>query len=177
MNSFGFGGSNVHVVLDDAYHYLKLRNLLGTHHTVQLPQEILGTIATRPGQLPLQDANHATTCRTSSSPKRPMPRLLVWSKSDEGGIDRLTCVYRDSLAENTQYDSDSDSIIFEDLVYTVCKKRSSLAWKTFTIADSLTDLQRRLEKGVSRPTRSREPPSLAFVFTGQGAQWHGMGSE
>ncbi|KAL9125409.1 MAG: hypothetical protein Q9217_005385 [Psora testacea] len=35
VNSFGYGGANCHVVLDDAYHYLKLRRLEGRHNTIQ----------------------------------------------------------------------------------------------------------------------------------------------
>lgn len=34
MNSFGFGGTNAHVVLDDAYHYLRGKGLAGNHCTV-----------------------------------------------------------------------------------------------------------------------------------------------
>ncbi|TGJ87999.1 hypothetical protein E0Z10_g779 [Xylaria hypoxylon] len=34
VNSFGFGGSNVHVVMDDAMNYLRSRGLMGNHCTV-----------------------------------------------------------------------------------------------------------------------------------------------
>src|SRR4051794_5170686 len=34
VNSFGFGGTNAHVVIDDAYNYLRLLGLEGKHHTV-----------------------------------------------------------------------------------------------------------------------------------------------
>src|SRR5262249_682625 len=33
VNSFGFGGANAHVILDDAYHYLTERGLVGNHNT------------------------------------------------------------------------------------------------------------------------------------------------
>ncbi|KAK7983237.1 hypothetical protein PG989_010639 [Apiospora arundinis] len=34
VNSFGYGGSNCHLVLDDAYNYLRLRGLSGRHFSV-----------------------------------------------------------------------------------------------------------------------------------------------
>ena len=37
VNSFGFGGSNAHLILDDAFNYLRIRNLDGIHCTVSRP--------------------------------------------------------------------------------------------------------------------------------------------
>src|SRR5579862_9633917 len=37
VSSFGFGGSNSHIVLDDAYNFLRMRNLHGNHNTVHEP--------------------------------------------------------------------------------------------------------------------------------------------
>lgn len=40
VNSFGFGGSNSHVVLDDAYNYLRLNGMEGKHQSVERPPRI-----------------------------------------------------------------------------------------------------------------------------------------
>jgi acyl transferase domain-containing protein len=37
VSSFGFGGSNTHIVLDDAYNFLRMRNLIGNHSTIHEP--------------------------------------------------------------------------------------------------------------------------------------------
>ncbi|TVY38228.1 Reducing polyketide synthase, partial [Lachnellula occidentalis] len=37
INSFGFGGSNSHVIIDDSYNFLKRRGLAGSHCTVKSP--------------------------------------------------------------------------------------------------------------------------------------------
>ncbi|KAJ5788188.1 hypothetical protein N7457_003178 [Penicillium paradoxum] len=47
VNSFGIGGANAHCILDDAYHYLNDRNLMGSHRTtstVPTPQKIKSRI-------------------------------------------------------------------------------------------------------------------------------------
>ena len=175
VNSFGFGGSNVHVVLDDAYHYLTLRNLNGRHHTVENPPD-LRILSLHPSNRQLiPQVNGMAASLTNSFPKKS-PMLLFWSVFDEGGIKRLTSLYREHLA-GTPKASNNDSTYFEDLVYTLWVKRSSLSWKSFAVADSTMGLQRGLENGMSRPTRSSHVPTLAFLFNGQGAQWPGMGTE
>jgi acyl transferase domain-containing protein len=37
VNSFGFGGANAHVILDDAYHYLKEHGIQAAHSTLVTP--------------------------------------------------------------------------------------------------------------------------------------------
>ncbi len=37
INSFGVGGSNAHVVMDDALHFLRAHRLIGNHRTDPLP--------------------------------------------------------------------------------------------------------------------------------------------
>ena len=177
MNSFGFGGSNVHVILDDAYHYLKSRGLIGSHHTARLPFEPEEFSTQNGDHQPYLQVNGTLAGQAKTYLSNPTLRLLVWSASDEAGIARLTRLYLAHLANKFQAISEDESIFFENLVYTVCTKRSSLTWKSFTIADSTMDLRRCLDNGLSKPTRSSKPPRLAFVFTGQGAQWCSMGKE
>jgi acyl transferase domain-containing protein len=43
INSFGFGGSNTHVILEDALHYLKGRGLQGNHCTAAIPEPMAKT--------------------------------------------------------------------------------------------------------------------------------------
>lgn len=39
VNSFGYGGANGHVILDDAYHYMRQRGISGKHSTVFVPDK------------------------------------------------------------------------------------------------------------------------------------------
>ena len=38
MNAFEYGGSNAHLIVDDALHYLKEHHLVGKHKTIEFPQ-------------------------------------------------------------------------------------------------------------------------------------------
>lgn len=64
-----------------------------------------------------------------------------------------------------------------DVAYTLAARRSKLAQRTFRIVskhDVAQGLMENVEKTFSSsPGESR----LAFVFTGQGAQWHAMGAQ
>lgn len=67
---------------------------------------------------------------------------------------------------------------FERLLYTLNNRRSLLPWKSYTLAHSLEDLLSGFQKNISQPVRSSSNEvDVMFVFTGQGAQWLGMGKD
>lgn len=161
VNSFGYGGSNAHVIVDDAHHYLLERRLVGKHATVASPPTCWPADGVDT-QAPLQDSNR--------------PQLLVWSTSDEGGLQRTAAAYGSHLG---RLQGGNDGYL-ESLAYTLARRRTHMPWKSFIIAKSVPDLQRRLADDLlSKPRRSSASlrPTLAFVFTGQGAQWHAMGRQ
>lgn len=80
INSFGFGGANAHIVLDDAYNYLLLRKLQGRHITVTNPL-----------------AAGSRDMFTNGDLHDDRAKLLVWSAADENGLDRLCSVYQQYL--------------------------------------------------------------------------------
>lgn len=164
MNSFGYGGSNAHVVLDDAYHYLESRKLPGNHCTALQPI-IPSDIAEVPSISIPVDPNHTGHEETHLI-------LLTFSAADEGGVFRLTEAYRQFLYNR---DLAVTTKFLQDLAFTLNTRRSSLPWKTFAVVhpSTLTDLK---EVAV-KPVRAAFNLRLGFVFTGQGAQWFAMGRE
>jgi acyl transferase domain-containing protein/NADPH:quinone reductase-like Zn-dependent oxidoreductase len=65
-----------------------------------------------------------------------------------------------------------------NLSYTLCQRRSHLPWRVAAVAGMCSDVASALNSHDTAPARApTEPPRVAFVYTGQGAQWHAMGRE
>ncbi|KAF9636566.1 polyketide synthase [Lasiodiplodia theobromae] len=62
----------------------------------------------------------------------------------------------------------------QDLAYTLGERRSRLRYRLAATASTADELRRALGGALCRRAPARAP-RLAFVFTGQGAQWAGMG--
>lgn len=66
--------------------------------------------------------------------------------------------------------------ILDDLSFTLCQRREHFPHRFACSASTLGELMEKLGQGT--PTaQGYRAPKIGFVFTGQGAQWHGMGKE
>lgn len=63
------------------------------------------------------------------------------------------------------------------LAYTLCQRRSFLPCKVAISATTSSELIQKLSNPEIRPVSSFDAPRIAYVFTGQGAQWYAMGRE
>jgi acyl transferase domain-containing protein len=91
INCFGFGGTNAHIILDDALHYLSERNINGYHCSTDLsaPPSPSTTDSGIAFDFPSPDLE--------SSSMVNMPQIYVLSSHEESGIDRLSAAYSQYL--------------------------------------------------------------------------------
>lgn len=133
INSFGYGGTNAHVILE------KRPRIRETSF----------------------DTGHS-----------PYSHLFVFSANNQSSLKTMLGSYASWVEQNPRTS-------LADLSHTLCRGRSALPWRFSCIADTSTSLISELQQGLhkipSKPILS--PKQVVFVFTGQGAQWAGMGRE
>ncbi|WQF90302.1 Putative Acyl transferase domain superfamily, quinone oxidoreductase/zeta-crystallin, thiolase [Colletotrichum destructivum] len=186
INSFGFGGTNAHVVLDDAKSYLDRLGLGGERGSL--------LHATKPGTgAPL--ASSPGEDKSSQQQQQQAVaghKIFFFSANDQDGISRVLASLAEHLQKKQQQQqtgengstsqTDMDDAYLSSLAMTLSERRSRLAWRLAITADSATSLVAALADpttitaGAVRPGKA-STPAAAFIFTGQGAQWFAMGRE
>ncbi|KAJ6082548.1 hypothetical protein N7499_007422 [Penicillium canescens] len=124
VNSFGIGGTNVHVIMESF--------------------------------------SSSTALPTYGSLSAAVPQLLVLSAKTKKSLQKGTENIHEYVAQHRP--------AANNLAYTLNIRREHMAHRGFAILDQ--------NGGLSDFEQSHEAPSsISFVFSGQGAQWAGMGRE
>ena len=123
VSAFGFGGTNGHVVLEEA-------------PPAEQPEALAA------------------------------PWLLPISARSPEALAALQAAYREMLSGNV----DTASVC-----YTAAARRSHLTYRLAVVGRSVQELQRALESALV-PEGAARRPMTAFVFSGQGSHWRGMGA-
>ena len=113
--------------------------------------EVADSMSYRPLRLFVLSANDEAALRNS------VKRLGIW-------IEQHAELYQTTMPRN--------------LAYTLCQRRSHLPWRVAVVAGMCGDVNTALNSHEATAGRaSTETPRVAFVYTGQGAQWYAMGRE
>jgi zearalenone synthase (highly reducing iterative type I polyketide synthase) len=173
INSFGYGGSNAHAILDDSHSYLS-----GRRH-----QDNINSVRTSELGRQTMTFPNGTSKSAGNGLRAAAYLLFAISSQDKDGIERVKqrlAAFLASKAAQLQTIQETDAYL-ADLAFTLNTRRSHLQWKTFSIAsspDELLDALTSTEPTTTpTPRMSSRKPRLGFIFTGQGAQWAGMGQE
>ncbi|KAE8267617.1 hypothetical protein A4X09_0g4729 [Tilletia walkeri] len=141
VNSFGFGGTNGHAIIDAGRPYVE-----AYRHQMSIS-------------------------RAPATPNSAQKFLFTFSAEQTFSLEETLSRYATWLRERTDLD-------ISDLAYTLSHRRSVFSKNIFITASSADELVHSLNKGLvnvmDRPTPVKGS-KIAFVCTGQGAQWPGMG--
>ncbi|PLB36893.1 putative polyketide synthase [Aspergillus candidus] len=151
VNSFGYGGSNAHVIVEDAMGYLSQRDLA---FVIRSPT--------------LTDSSH---CNFSENFKQR--RIFMVSAFEESSLVEQLHRLRAYLDSKASINTDD---LMRDLAFTLNERRTNYLFRAAVIGDSPVAVATALSEGVKIQKAPRRP-AVGFVFTGQGAQWRGMGKE
>lgn len=192
INSFGYGGANAHCIVDHVNNVLPDYVAPGVFKSSKANGITNGaTHADTNGhtnghhngyQNGYQEGhqnghNSANTARQQPLVQSPRLTPKLNAATRQSVLLPLSAHNEQSLRLNLDaLSSTIDSFSLADVAYTLSCRRSRLAQRSFCIVDKDKVSSDGLEL-AGKPVRAPlQPVNLGFIFTGQGAQWHGMGS-
>lgn len=149
VNLFGFGGTNAHVILE-------ARDLM-----VKDPSVRKGFVFSNHGSSSLFGLDEGIEAHSERS------YILALSANDKDALETNVKTLANHLGDPAV------RVKLSDVAYTLWERRTHHFHRGFVIADPLAISPDSMILGKKKAY----PPRVAFIFTGQGAQWSQMGRD
>ena len=174
VNAFGLSGTNAHVILEG---YGGGANGHASKNDVAWPNSPPRTVG-----VPVSSIDGLTVSRETASKRAA--RLLPLSGKSPEALQELAGTYQSWLDDRSgplASETDAASLL-ADMAWTAGVGRSHFAYRSGVVFRDVADLKAGLERLVEsvEEVHQSEPGGvarIAFVYTGQGGQWAGMGEE
>nr|AHF22417.1 HapB [Hapalosiphon welwitschii UTEX B 1830] len=166
VSSFGFGGTNAHVVLAEA-------PLESQKHALERSVDAW-RVGSKVQSMPLSEAKG----QKKEVIERPV-HLLTLSVKSEKALLEMAQRYQEFLLNHSE-------VLLADVCFTANTGRTHFDYRLAVVAESKVQLQQELSgftasgettTVVSGQVKSKKRPKVAFLFTGQGSQYIGMGRQ
>lgn len=156
INSFGYGGTNAHIVLECATQISPCNELLEVSHIDGQPRS-------------------SQVDRVVSDARDEELLFFPVSARSKTSVLAICANIKRWLAQQQRPGA------FQDLSYILCNHRTIFEWRHSFVASRRSQLEDAINVILEREAEAvQDPPQLPltiFIFTGQGSQWHAMGRE
>ena len=164
VNSFGFGGANAHAIVEgldsvlSSLYNLNPKTSIPEHSEPNSPPRS-SAVASDDGHAPLSSGQVSPPTEVSFQQEHRTPKIILCSARNALSLSNTVDIIKRA----------PEKWRMEDIAFTL-GKREKFSHRAVAVSGSSKALEFRTEE-------AQKAPQLAFIFTGQGAQWPGMGLE